>query len=858
MALILGALSGGAWAQTAGYAPPASPRAKLNFDLNWKFIREDAARAEAPGFDDSAWSAISTPHTFNDVDSFRQIISHSGGDRGTYKGLAWYRKHFKLPAKFAGDKIFLEFEGMRQAGDIFLNGKQVGLYENGVTAYGLDISGAVHFGNEENVLAVKVDNRTDYAERSSNTTFQWNANDFNPDHGGINRHVWLHVTGKIYQTLPLYYGLETTGVYVHAANFNIAGKSADVTVESEVRNASGDRATVELSAVIVDASGQVRAKFGGSSVDMADGEKTLLTATGGLKSARFWNPEDPYLYDVYSILTVDGKTVDVNKVVTGFRKTEFKGGAGTGGVYLNDKFIYLKGFAQRSSNEWAGLGQAYPDWMHDFGAQLLRASHGNYMRWMHISPQRVDADSCDRFGIIQVCPGGDKEADTQGRRWEQRLEAMRDSIIYFRNSPSILFWEAGNTVVTVEHMQQMVALRKQWDPDGGRVMGARGNDNAAANTATTPIAEFFGVMIGQDPRTDALVGPAAMFRGYSAERRDRAPLIETEDFRDEGARRFWDDFSPPYFGFKKGPNDTWQYTSESFALAAVNRYRAYWDNRICNTDPAHAKWSGYASIYFSDSDADGRQDSSEVCRVSGKVDAVRLPKEIYFAHRVMQNEQPDIHILGHWSYPAGPDAKKTVKTIYAIANTQSVELLVNGKSAGVNSQPVSGYVFAFPDVEFAPGSLKAIGRNDGRPVAQEELTTAGPPAQIKLTPIAGPRGLEADGRDVALIDVEVVDAKGQRCPTDDGRVDFTVAGPGTWRGGYNSGKIDSTNNLYLNTECGINRVSVRSTFSAGTITITASRSGLKSAQTKVVAKPVKIVDGLAAFAPQHLRGPAEK
>ena len=744
-------------------------------------MRADVSGAEAAGFDDSAWSTISTPHTFNDVDSFRQIISHSGGDRGTYKGLAWYRKTFKLPAKLAGDKIFLEFEGIRQAGDIFLNGKQIGLYENGVTAYGLDISGAVHFGNEENVLAVKLDNRTDYAERSTGTTFQWNANDFNPDHGGINRHVWLHVTGKIYQTLPLYYGLETTGVYVHAANFNIAGKSADVTVESEVRNASGDRATVELSAVIVDSGGQVRAKFDGNSVDMVDGEKTILTASGALKGARFWSPEDPYLYDVYTILTVDGKTVDVNKLATGFRKTEFKGGAGTGGVYLNDKFVYLKGFAQRASNEWAGLGQAYPDWMHDFNAQLIRDSHANYIRWMHISPQRVDADTADRYGIIQICPGGDKEADTQGRRWEQRLEVMRDSIIYFRNSPSILFWEAGNTVVTVEHMQQMVALRKQWDPDGGRAMGARGNDNVAANTATTPIAEFFGIMIGQDPRTDALDGPAAMFRGYSAERRDRAPLIETEDFREEGARRFWDDFSPPYFGFTKGPNDTWQFTSESLALAAAKRYWAYWENRISNTDPAHSKWSAYASIYFSDSDADGRQDSSEVCRVSGKVDAVRLPKEIYFTHRVMQNEQPDIHILGHWSYPAGPDAKKAVKTIYVISNTQSVELFVNGKSHGVNAQPANGYVFAFPDVEFAPGSLKAVGRNDGKSVAQEELATAGPPAQIKLTPMVGPRGFEADGQDVALIDVEVLDAKGQRCPTDDARIDFAFTGPAVWR-----------------------------------------------------------------------------
>jgi beta-galactosidase len=832
----------GAWAQTAPYAPPPSPRARLNFDLNWKFIRDDVPGAEAPAFDDSAWATVSTPHSFNDVDSFRQIISHSGGDRGTYKGLAWYRKHFKLPARLAGNRIFLEFEGMRQAGDIFLNGKPVGLYENGVTAYGLDISGAVHFGSEDNVLAVKVDNRTTYQERATNTTFEWNANDFNPDHGGINRHVWLHVTGKIYQTLPLYYGLESTGVYVHAAHFNIAGKTADVTVDSEVRNASGDRATVELSTVIVDRNGQVRARFHGDSVDMVDGEKTVLTATGGLKDARFWSPEDPYLYDVYTVLTVDGKTVDVNKVVTGFRQTAFKGGAGTGGVYLNGKFVYLKGFAQRSSNEWAGLGGAYPDWLHDFQARLVRDDHANYIRWMHIAPQRVDSDAADRFGIIQICPAGDKERDVEGRQWEQRLEVMRDTMIYFRNSPSILFWEAGNTVVTVEHIQQMVALRKQWDPDGGRVMGARGNDNAALNTATTPIAEFYGVMIGQDARTDQLDTPTAMFRGYSAVRRDRAPLIETEDYREEGARRFWDDFSPPYFGFKKGPNDTWQFTSESFALGSIKRYWAYWENRISNPDPAHSKWGGYASIYFSDSDADGRQDSSEVCRVSGKVDAVRLPKEIYFAHRVMQNEQPDIHILGHWSYPAD---RKTVKTINVIANTQSVELFVNGKSAGVNSQPASGYIFAFPNVEFAPGRLKAVGSNAGKSVAQTELATAGPPAQIKLTLIAGPRGLQADGQDAALIDVEVVDAQGRRCPTDDDKIDFTVAGPGVWRGGYNSGKVDSTNNLYLNTECGINRVSVRSTLSAGAITVTASRPGLKSAQIKIVSTPVRIVDGLA-------------
>ncbi len=410
--------------------------------------------------------------------------------------------------------------------------------------------------------------------------------------------------------------------------------------------------------MILDAQGHPVAMLDGNSVDMVAGEKTVISSNGRLTNATFWSPAEPYLYDVVSILKVDGKVVDAVRTTTGFRKAEYRGGAGTGGVYLNGKFLYLKGYAQRSTDEWAALGIAYPDWIHGFNAQLMRASNANYLRWMHVAPTPVDAEALCRAGIVQVCPAGDKEADTTGRRWDQRVEVMRDTIIYFRNNPSILFWEAGNTVVTVEHLQQMIALRKQWDPEGQRVMGSRGNDNAELNTATTPVAEYFGVMIGQDPKADA-VGDG-IFRGYSVARRDRAPLIETEDFRNEGARRYWDDDSPPYFGFKKGPNDTWEYTSESFAVAGVKRYWEYWINRISNPDPAHSKWAGYASIYFSDSDADGRQDSSEVARVSGKVDAVRLPKEIYFASRVMQSEKPDLHILGHWTYPEERHVKKTI------------------------------------------------------------------------------------------------------------------------------------------------------------------------------------------------------
>jgi beta-galactosidase len=620
-----------------------------------------------------------------------------------------------------------------------------------------------------------------------------------------------------------------------------------VNIEAQVRNESGDQQSITLSAVVVDAAGKVCAKFSSEALDLVSGQTENFSANGKLSNAKFWSDETPNLYDVYSMLSVNDKIVDVQKIKTGFRKAEFKGGAGTGGVWINDKFLWLTGYAQRSSDDWAGLGEAYPDWMHDFNAALVRSTHANYIRWMHIAPQAVDVRACDQFGIVEVCPAGDKEGDpvldkrlkpeTAARQWDQRVEVMRDAMIYFRNNPSIFFWEAGNNGVTTPHLQQMVDLQKQLDPNGGRVMGCRTLNEPSA----TPVAGYFGVMIGQDKRTDALANPTEQFRAYSAERRDRAPFIETEDFRDEAARRFWDDFSPPHFGFKPGPNDTYKWNSETFCLAAAERYHAYAINEISNPDPAHSKWSAYASIYWSDSNADGRQDSSEVCRVSGKVDSVRLPKQAYYVYRVMQSATPDLHIIGHWNYPTN-----TVKTVYVAANhCDSVELLLNGKSMGICTTPADGYIFVFPEIKFEAGKISAVAKIKDKFVAQAEIETAGEAKSLKLTPHVAPNGLLADGADVAFFDVEVVDAQGRRCPTDEVRVDFKLDGPAIWRGGYNSGKINSVNNLWLDTECGINRVAIRSTLKAGVITLTATRDGLQSATAKMESLPVEITGGLA-------------
>ncbi|HEY1790193.1 MAG TPA: DUF4982 domain-containing protein, partial [Verrucomicrobiae bacterium] len=189
----------------------------------------------------------------------------------------------------------------------------------------------------------------------------------------------------------------------------------------------------------------------------------------------------------------------------------------------------------------------------------------------------------------------------------------------------------------------------------------------------------------------------------------------------------------------------------------------------------------------------------------------------------------------------------------------TVELLVNGQSLGRTNRPCefvdtfsgeekdfgnTGYIYAFPDVKFVPGVIEARGTaNDGVVVA-DQIQTAGEPAQIKLTAHTGPGGLQADGSDVAFVDFEVVDTNGLQCPTDEARVDFKLTGPAIWRGGYDSGITNSVNHLYLDTECGINRVAIRSTLQPGAITLTASRPGLESATIQIQAHAVKIEDGL--------------
>lgn len=794
----------------AASARAETRREVLNFNPGWRLATGDPAGAQEPAFDDSAWTAVTLPRAWNEDDAFRLAIDKHR------TGVAWYRKSFTLPADAAGRKVFLEFEGVRQGAEFWLNGQRIGAHENGVMAFGFDVTEYVKPAPETNVLAVRTDNAWDFRERLSGSRFQWSDRNFNANYGGITKNVRLHIADRVYQTLPLYSHLGTTGVYVYATDFDLARRSATIHAESEVRNEANETRTFTYRVAVADRDGRVVAQFDGGRTTIEPRGAVTVSAGARVKDLNFWSWGYGYLYAVTTSLETDGKVFDAVVTRTGFRKTEFAHGV----VKLNDRTLQMKGYAQRTSNEWPAIGLSVPPWLSDYSNALMVESGANLVRWMHITPWRQDVESCDRVGLMQMLPAGDSERDASGRTWSQRVELMRDAIIYNRNSPSVLVYESGNKGVSEEHMAEMKALRDRFDPHGGRAAGSR-------EMLDSQVAEYGGEML---------------YINKSA----RLPLWATEYSRDEGLRKYWDEFSPPFHRdgdgppYRNAPAREYNRNQDSHAIEDVVRWYDYWRER-----PGTGKRvsSGGVNIIFSDTNTHYR--GAENYRRSGEVDAMRIPKDGFFAHQVMWDgwvdvEKPRAHILGHWNYAAG-----VKKNVYVVSSADALELFVNGRSLGRGEQSAR-FLFTFRDVAWEPGIISAIAYDvRGAKVAEAAHETAGEPAALKLSVQTGPGGLRADGADLALVQVEVVDAQGRRCPTALNPVDFELSGPAEWRGGLAQGPDNFILSRSLPVECGVNRVLVRSTTVAGAIALTAKSAGLTPAKLELVSGAVETRDGWA-------------
>jgi len=807
----------------------ATERVKLNFNAEWRLRVGDFAEAVKPDFDDAAWQCVTLPYAFNGDEAFRKDIVDLTDT------ICWYRKTFMLSEKDVRGKVFVEFEGVRQGADFYLNGQHLGFSENGVMACGFDLTPYVKVGR--NVLAVRCDNSWNYRSREFQSRYQWNDRNFNANYGGIPKNVYLHFTDRLYQTLPLYSNLGTTGTYIYATDFDIPGRRAVIHAESQVRNEDTRARSFTLFAKVLDADGQEVAHFNGERITVQPGETRTVGIEQRVEGLHFWSWGYGYLYTVKTLLKADdGSKIDDVVTRTGFRKTRF----GEGKIWLNDRVMMVHGYAQRTSNEWPGVGLSVPAWLSDYSNGLMVESGGNMVRWMHVTPWKQDIESCDRVGLPQAMPAGDAEKDVTGARWQQRTALMRDAIIYNRNNPSILFYESGNESISREHMLEMKAIRDEFDPHGGRAIGSR-------EMLDIDEAEYGGEML-------------------YINKSHKHPMWAMEYCRDEGLRKYWDQWSYPYHKEGEGPlyrgNPAREYNHnmDQFAVEMVRRWYDYWLERPGTGTRVS---SGGVKIVFSDTNTHHRGESNY--RTSGVTDAMRLPKDAFFAHQVMwsgwvEPEKAQTYIVGHWNYGENEkkrngENEKFSKPVYVVSTGDEVELFLNGKSLGKGRQDYR-YLFTFDNVPFEAGTLEAVASDGSR----YKLETVGEPYQLKLTAIQNPEGTKADGADIVLFQVEVLDKEGRRCPLDDRMIHFELSGEATWIGGIAtrnnqslqrpddnrpSGLLDAaaTKNVSDNyvgatdlpVECGVNRVLVRTTTNPGAVRLTATAEGVKSATVSLVA-----------------------
>jgi beta-galactosidase len=845
-------------------APPANNRVEFNLDIGWKFTKNVNTNESAPTLDDSTWTDISLPHTFNDVDTWVDWVAFATDMpvMPTWEGNTWYRKHFTLDASYTGRKVFIEFQGIRDMGTFYMNGMPFGICEDEISPCGIDVTSAVQFGGADNVLAVEVNNNNLEKDQTyaPGYVFDWSTQSFYPMYGGIYTDANLIITDQIHQTLPLYRNLQTSGVYVYATNIDTLHQTATANIESEVFNESTASQMVTLTVDIYDRGGNMVMTQTGMPQAVAAGMKGTLTLSMPMTGIHFWSPDFPYLYTARSSISVGGNLLDVVDNPLGIRTFTF---SAANGFNINGHPFFLAGFSPREVMDWSGPGIPQ-DWMTEYDFMLWKQANAFFIRPMHVAPRRHMVDSADRLGMIIVVPAGDGEGcpapglPAPGPDWPQHPAVMQNVIIYYRNNPSVAFYEGCNSPLTTMQYQQMKAVRDQWDPHGGRFIGARDMNPAIGYEYQSP-------MDGDGQSTTV-------------------PVWSAEYAREEAPRRVWDKYTPaydptsmtmvtggyvniasPYYRSDAcpGPLETMsgncicQYplldyrinSMEDQALAIVFDYWTGYSLSHFVLSQADATKNGVqigaSKIFFADSDSDGRMHDTEVARVSGAVDGSRIPKEQFYGMKVAASLTPDIALLGHWNYPAG-----TTKTVYVVAscgqggtapstvslNTYKADgtTLIQNYTGAIDTTPIvdnyggnlpNHYVWAFPSVAYQPGVIKTTATCGGTTVSDQKVTT-GPVAALKLTPFLGPQGWFADGADIAMVDVEAVDANGLRVPTDEANVNFTYSGPGTWIGGYNSGVRLSKFKPNLWTEGGINRIFVRSSTTAGAYTITATRTGL--------------------------------
>jgi beta-galactosidase len=638
------------------------------------------------------------------------------GDGFPQNSVAWYRRTFELPKSDAGRRIWLEFDGVFRDSTVFVNGWFVGRHESGYGSFRYDITDVANVGGK-NVVAVRVD-----ASQFEGWFYEG---------AGIYRHVWL------VKTSPLAIAPDGVFVYSRFAN-NVPAGPAEIHLQTRLGNASGKSAQASVTWTVLGPDGKVAVKTQRSAkvdaVGSVDVEKVAR-----LRAPELWTPETPRLYRLVTEVASGGKVTDHMETEFGIRTVAFDPDKG---FLLNGKPYLIKGTCNHQDH--AGVGSAMPDRLQYFRVAKLKEMGGNAYRTAHAPPTPELLEACDRLGMLVMDESRLLGSDSLHARWLEEF-VRRD-----RNHASVAIWSIANEEWLVHGIpagRQVAAsvqdTFKRLDPSRPVTYPAPvGNELTGINE----IIEVRGwnYHVGKDmddyhaahphqPNVGSEQGSTVSTRGIYANDKQRGYVSAYDDNKTS-----WSSTAKEWWSFF----DARPWLSGGFIWTGFD-YRG---------EPTPYGWPCISSHF-------------------GVLDTCGFPKDNFWNYQAWWTEKPVLHLVPHWNWPGREGQEIDVR---ALSNCDEVELFLNGKSLG--RQTLKRASELKWKVAYQPGVLSAKGYRGGQVVAEAKVETTGAPTAVRL--VADRSSLEADGEDIAVVAVSVVDDQGRVIPTAANLIAFKLEGPG--------------------------------------------------------------------------------
>ncbi|AFN74219.1 glycoside hydrolase family 2 sugar binding protein [Melioribacter roseus P3M-2] len=771
------------------------------FDKNWRFHLGDIKGAENPAFDDSNWRVLNLPHDYSIEGSFDSTYASATGYLPG--GIGWYRKEFRLSPDDKNYNYYLQFDGVYERSEVWLNGRFLGRRPYGFISFYYDLTPYLNFGDKKNVIAVRVDN-SDVADS------RWYTG------SGIFRHVWLYKKNRIH--------VANWGAFVTSHFVN--KKRANVRAVTEVENNTNDDKLVKLQSIIIDSEGNVVGQTE-SEIIIPAGAKHEYDASINIKNPRLWSIEEPYLYRLVNKV-YDGKLLADNDTVNfGVRTIRFDANEG---FFLNDKPVTIKGVCLH--NDAGPLGSAVPVREWESRLELMKEMGANAIRTSHNPPPPELLDLCDRMGFLVMDEAFDEwkigkkkwikgwnvgqEAGASGlnkyysqngygdyfEEWAKR--DLQDMVRRDRNHPSVILWSIGNEIdyPNDPYTDPTRDNYEPWRPPAFELteIAKRLYDYIKEIDTTRPVtAALANIPLSNE------IGYAQILDvvGYNYQeqyyQRDHARFPERKIIGSENG----DSYSA-WLAVKNNP-----FVSGQFLWTGID-------------------YLGEAGKFPSRSNT------------SGLIDLCDFKKPGFYYRKSLWTDEPMVFVsvtppydtlnrfrfntVESWNWD---NYKEKELQVVAFTNCDSVRLLLNNRMISTKKLSDAEDAMIFWKVKYESGELTALAYRNGKVVAKHIIKTASEPESIILK--SDRSSIEADGKDIARIEIIVVDKNGNRVPYADNIVETEVVGEGI-NIGFGNGDSKNLESFKSNAHSvyrGRARLFVQSNGNKGKIIVRAKSKNLK-------------------------------